>query len=112
MHNTLRESRSVAIRLSRQLGWSAIAALWALARLTTAAPAADLRAEGPLALVITYHTLPGNRLALRRQFETAELGHFQHWKDQRILQNYRVLFSRHVDSGTWDAAALLTFPDH
>ena len=102
----------MALRLSRRLGWSAIASVLAIVGLAGSARAADLREDGPLALVITYHTTPGNRLALRRQLETTGLRQFQRWKDEGTLQNYQILFSRHVDSGTWDASALLTFPGH
>jgi hypothetical protein len=67
---------------------------------------------GPLAMVITYHTTPANRLAFRRQLETTDIRRFERWRDQGILQSYRILSNRHLDSGTWDASVLLTFPSY
>lgn len=84
-------------------------ALLATLLLAPRATAAEARDDGPLTLAITYHVAPANRAALREQMETVELAHFQGWKDQGILQDYRVLFSRYVDTGNWDMLALLTF---
>jgi hypothetical protein len=85
-------------------------ALALAALLHTAAPqAADLHETGPLGLVITYHTTPAHRLALRQQFQESELPQFQRWQDEGVFQSYRILFNRHVDSGAWDAMALLSF---
>jgi hypothetical protein len=71
--------------------------------------AADPRDIGPRTLVITYHTAPANRVAFHQELEHAVTQQLQRWKDEGVLQNYRVLSNRYVDSSTWDAMALLTF---
>jgi hypothetical protein len=92
----------------RRLAALALALLLALL-FAPGAAAADGRDDGPLTLAITYHVAPANRAALREQMEGAELAQFQAWKDEGILQDYRVLFSRYVDTANWDMLALLTF---
>jgi hypothetical protein len=73
------------------------------------AQAADPRESAPRSLVIAYHTAPANRLAFRQELEQSGVGQLQRWKDDGLLQSYRVLFNRYVDSASWDALALLTF---
>jgi hypothetical protein len=87
------------------LGLAAFATL----ALATSALAADTRDGGPLGLVITYQTTPGNRVALRQQMEQVDLRQFQKWKDEGVLQDYRVLFSRYVDTNNWDMLAFIRF---
>ena len=65
--------------------------------------------EAPLGLVIAYQTTPANRPVLRQQMREAELPQFEKWKREGVLQDYRILFSRYVDSANWDMMALLTF---
>jgi hypothetical protein len=78
--------------------------------LVSAAPAAQPAAtDEASSLVITYHVAPLNRSALRRELEKAGLDQFQRWKNDGILKNYRLLFSRYADADNWDAMALLTF---
>ena len=74
-----------------------------------AAYAADPREAGPLALVITYHTTPANRLALHKEIAESGLRQFQRWKDDGILQGFSIMTNRFVDSGTWDTTAVLNF---
>ena len=69
--------------------------------------AADPRAAGPRALVIMYHTLPANRIAFRKELEESTR-QWQRWKESGVLQSYRVLYSRYIDSANWDAMALIT----
>ena len=71
--------------------------------------AADPRDSGPLALVITYHTTPANRVAFRQAMEQSEVPQLERWRDEGVLKSVRVVFNRHVDSVNWDAMALLTF---
>ena len=73
------------------------------------ARAADPRAGGPLAMVVTYHAAPSNRAALRKAMEESEAAQFQRWKDEGLVASVRLLVNRHVDSITWDAMAILTF---
>ena len=79
------------------------------ALLACPAQAADPRESGPRTLIITYHTLPANRLAFRQELEQSGARQFQRWKDDGVLQGYRLLFNRYVDSVNWDAMALVTF---
>ncbi len=83
-----------------------LAALASLA--STHSYAADPRAAGPRALVLTYHTTPANRVAFRKELEDWSR-QLQRWKDEGVLQSYRILYNRYVDSANWDAMALLTF---
>jgi hypothetical protein len=73
------------------------------------AHAADLRASGPRALIITYHTTPANRVAFRRQLEDSAVRLLRRGKLEGVLQSYHMLYNRYVDSDNWDAMALLTF---
>ncbi len=73
------------------------------------ARAADASSGGPLAMVITYHTAPANRVAFQRRMERSELPQFERWKSQGMLESVRMLFNRHVDSMSWDAMVLVTF---
>ena len=43
-----------------------------------------------------------------------ELGiqRFDRWKQEGILKDFRFLFNWYVDVDTWDAMAVLTFPDY
>jgi hypothetical protein len=93
----------------RRSGAGVALALLACALLAGAAQAADPRESGPRSLIITYHTSPANRLAFRQELEQSGVRQLQRWKDEGVLQSYRVLFNRYVDSANWDAMALLTF---
>lgn len=37
---------------------------------------------------------------------------FDRWKQEGLLRDYRFLFNWYVDVDTWDAMAILTFPDY
>jgi hypothetical protein len=71
--------------------------------------ASDPREAGPRALIMTYHTTPANRVAFRHELQDAGTRQLQGWKDEGVLQSYRVIYNRYVDSANWDAMALLTF---
>ena len=73
------------------------------------AHAADPRESGPRSLVIAYHTAPASRIALRQELGQAGARQFERWKADGLLQSYRILYNRYVDSATWDAMALITF---
>jgi len=77
--------------------------------LVHAAHAAGAREGGPLAIVITYHVPPANRAAFRKAMEEIEVPRFRRWKEDRVLQDARILMNRYADSATWDAMALITF---
>ena len=90
-------------------GAGLLSALLACAFLAGPALAADPRESGPRSLVITYHTSPANRLAFRQELEQSGVRQLQRWKDDGVLQSYRVLFNRYVDSANWDAMTMVTF---
>jgi hypothetical protein len=90
-------------------GWACAATLLVVAALAVQqARAADASNGGPLAMVITYHTAPANRVAFRQAME-AEVPQFARWRSQGVLESSHVMFSRHADSVGWDAMALITF---
>ena len=90
-------------------GAGLLSALLACAFLAGPALAADPRESGPRTLVITYHTSPANRLAFRQELEQSGVRQLQRSKDDGVLQSYRVLFNRYVDSANWDAMTMVTF---
>jgi hypothetical protein len=93
----------------RRSGTRLLSALLASALLAGSAQAADPRESGPRTLVITYHTSPANRLAFRQELEQSGVRQLQRWKDDGVLQSYRILFNRYVDSANWDAMTMVTF---
>jgi transposase len=93
----------------RRSGAGPLSALLACALLAGPAHAADPRESGPRTLVITYHTSPANRLAFRQELEQSGVRQLQRWKDDGVLQSYRILFNRYVDSANWDAMSMVTF---
>jgi len=106
--NLLEWLRCAGPRVQRS-GTVLLSALLAFTLLACPAQGADPRASGPRSLVITYHTSPANRLAFRQELEQSAVRQLQRWKDDGVLQSYRVLFNRYVDSANWDAMALVTF---
>ena len=97
----------------RSLRWPKLGAwlpLIALAALTaaSAANAADPREAGPRVLIITYHTTPAHRATFRHELEESA-AQWRRWKEEGVLQDYRVVYNRYVDSANWDALALLSF---
>jgi hypothetical protein len=70
------------------------------------------RLEGaPKALIMTYKCAPAQRPALQEYMSRIGLKQLELWKKSGILSGYRVLFSRYVDSGSWDMMTILSFPD-
>lgn len=82
-----------------------------LVLLADAAAGAEAPNSTALSLIITYHAAPANRMSLRQEMQKDGLRRFQHWQDEGILESYRILVNRYVDSDNWDAMALLTFPN-
>jgi hypothetical protein len=80
-----------------------------LLSLIGAAQAAESNANDLPSLVITYQVAPASRPEFRRALETSGLRQFQQWKNEGILNSYRILFNRYSDSDNWDAMALLAF---
>lgn len=101
--------RTNFLRLFRLAG---IAPMLILVLFAGTACAADEHEDGPQSLIITYHTTPSERVALRNELEKSGVRQFQHWKEHGLLKNFSLLFNRYVDSGNWDAMALLTFSNY
>lgn len=100
-----------AIRHPRCHGarYGAAAAL-AAATVSLAVPLhAQDRGEGPATLFLTYECRPENRAAFRSYAETAGVGQFERWKQERVFQDYLILFSSYVNDGTWDMLVRLDF---
>ena len=68
-----------------------------------------LKETGPTSLIIQYRCLPARRAQLRQVMEAAGVKQFEEWKTRGILDSYRLLFSRYVDTDTWDMLALVQF---
>lgn len=62
-------------------------------------------------LVFNYSAAIGERSALLRELAREQARRLQGWKKDGLLADYQLFFNRYADSGTWDAAAVLTFPD-
>src|SRR5262249_18003280 len=67
---------------------------------------------GPATLVITYRCTPSQRVKLRQYMRDQGLARFEEWRRNAILQNYRILFSRYVDTNNWDMLTILTFANY
>jgi len=82
-----------------------------LAALTLAAEETPLD-SGPTSLIITYRCNPAQRAQFRQNLMGAGLQRFQHWKEDGVLSEYHVLFSRYVDTDSWDAMTILHFSNY
>jgi hypothetical protein len=65
--------------------------------------------SGPTTLTMAYHTAPGERLALKEYMQVTGLKQFAAWRDQGLIKDYRVFWSRYADSLNWDMLVLLQF---
>jgi hypothetical protein len=68
----------------------------------------DPKQTGPTTLVIEYHCLPAQRAQLR-QAGTGALREFATLKNNSALSGYHLLFSRYVNTNSWDMLAVLNF---
>ena len=66
----------------------------------------------PVHLILTYRCPPPQRAAFRLFLNENGMRRFEHWKQDGVLQDYRVLFNWYVDADTWDAMAVLSFPSY
>ncbi len=78
----------------------------------SAAPLQNPAGSGPVALVIQYKCQPSQRVEFRRRLSRETLPHFEQLKSEGMLLEYHLLFSRYVDTNTWDALALLAFSSY
>lgn len=86
-----------------------IAALLALCALALGIARANPLDSGPTTLTLQYHTAPGDRLALKEYMQVTGLKQLAGWREQGLIKDYRVYWSRYVDSLNWDMLVLLQF---
>ncbi len=67
---------------------------------------------GPIQLIITYRCPPPRRAAFRQYMTDYGVQRFDRWKQDGILKEYKFLFNWYIDVDTWDAMAILNFPDY
>lgn len=72
----------------------------------------DPKQTGPVSLVIQYKCLPGQRAQFRQNLLATGLRRLAELQSSGMLAEYHVLFSRYVDTNSWDALMLLTFADY
>jgi hypothetical protein len=84
---------------------------WLLCFLLAIAPAAFASPldEGPTTLTFQYHTNPGERLALKEYMQVTGLKQFAGWREQGLIKDYRIFWSRYADSLNWDMLAIVQF---
>lgn len=80
--------------------------------LSAACQESQVRDSGPRRLVIAYRCPSTKRAAFRKQILTSTVPRFEKWKDERVLEQYRLLFNSYVDNDTWDLLAILTFHEY
>jgi hypothetical protein len=68
----------------------------------------DQKQTGPTTLVIQYHCPPGQRTPLR-QAAVNSLPRYEALKTNGVLAGYHLLFSRYVNTNSWDLLAVLNF---
>lgn len=72
----------------------------------------DPKQSGPTGLVVQYSCTPAQRPALRKYMLDTGLRRFEGLRQQGVVEQYRVLFSRYADTDTWDMLALFTFSNY
>ena len=87
-------------------------ALTLLALSTLASAADDPKQTGPIGLIIQYKCLPAQRVDFRQRLIGGTLPSLARWQSDGILSEYHLLFSRYVDTNSWDALLLLTFRNY
>jgi hypothetical protein len=86
-------------------------ALTLLAAAIVAGAADDLRQTGPLSLIIQYKCLPAQRVEFRERL-MQDLPALARGQSDGMLSDYHLLFSRYVDTNSWDALLLVTFRNY
>jgi hypothetical protein len=82
------------------IAWLALVFAWAHA---------DPLDQGPMTLTLQYHTAPGDRMALKDYMHVTGLKQFAGWRDQGLVKDYRIYWSRYTDSLNWDMLAVVQF---
>jgi len=86
-----------------------IAALFVVLAFSLAARAADPLDQGPTTLTLQYHTAPGDRMALKDYMVTTGLKQLARWREEGVIAESRVFWSRYVDHMNWDMLIVLQF---
>jgi len=90
----------------RTLARFAAFAWLALAALVANASPLD---QGPMTLTLQYHTAPGDRMALKDYMHVTGLKQWAGWREQGLVKDYRIFWSRYVDSQNWDMLIVANF---
>ncbi len=85
--------------------------LLSLAILASSLPAQEPQG-GPTQLIVTYRCPPPRRAAFRQYMTELGIQRFERWKQEGLLKDYRLLFNWYIDVDTWDAMAVLSFPNY
>jgi hypothetical protein len=71
---------------------------------------ADATVTAPVpTLIIDYYTRPENRPALKNYMRKTGLERFEAMRRRGDIVDYRIFFSRYVDSDSWDMMAIVSF---
>ena len=71
----------------------------------------DAKQTGPLGLIIQYRCAPAKRAAFRQSLAKS-LATFDKLRSDGSITEYHLLFSRYVDTNSWDATALVNFASY
>lgn len=86
--------------------------LWCALPVYAQEPYSQLLSQGPLTLLMAYKCKPENRVKLRERMLDSEIANFAKWKQAGVLADYRILFSRYLDTDNYDMLALLSFKSY
>lgn len=85
------------------------AAFLLLAFASIFAQAASPLDQGPMTLTLQYHTAPGDRMALKEYMQVTGLKQWAGWKEQGLVKDYRIFWSRYTDSQNFDMLIVANF---
>ncbi len=73
---------------------------------------AQIKDDGPAAVIIEYKTSAQKRAAFRTHMETAGVRQFAQWKKEGVFSRYRIFYGTYADAGAgaFDMMAILDFP--
>ena len=99
--------------LIKRTSWSHFRLVVALlVWLTPLGVLAQIKDDGPAAIVIAYKTAVDKRAAFRSHMETAGVRQFAQWKKEKVFSRYRIFYGTYADAGagTFDMMVILDFP--
>ena len=70
------------------------------------------RDTGAKKIVITYRCPPAKRPAFRQYLQKQAVPRFEKWKNDGVMEDYRIFFNRVTDEATYDAMAIVTLKDY